>query len=161
MSHGKIYQLATRPIRERDYVTPNDFYEGHDAWADWIGYAEVGDDREECIANLVKYDLKGLFEQAKDGSIVYLGEGAFLQKWVDAIHEKAQAITVDNVTDYMPRASLRDALSGLHTSATDRVVIEEYSGKFAEPMADLISFARHHMKPGDKLYFGGVIDFHY
>ena len=85
----------------------------------------------------------------------------FLQKWVDAIHEKAQAITVENVTNYTQRAALRDVLAGSHTDSTDRIVISEYSGNFAEPLADLIAFAKYNMKPGDKLYFGAVIDFHY
>lgn len=161
MSHGKIYQLATKPISKDDHIKPDMFYDNHDSYADWIGDAEEGEEREECIRNLVKYDLKGMFELTADGCLVYLGMDVFLQKWVDAIHEKAQAITVENVTNYTQRAALRDVLAGSHTDSTDRIVISEYSGNFAEPLADLIAFAKYNMKPGDKLYFGAVIDFHY
>ena len=161
MSHGKIYQVGTKPIAECDYVAPEYFYENHDSYADWIGDAEVGEERNECIENLVHHGLKGLFELDKDGNIVYMGEGNFLQQWVDAIHEKAQAITVENVTNFTQRAALRDILDGSHTDSIDRVVIEEWSGNFAEPIADLITFAKYNMKPGDVLHFGAVIDFHY
>lgn len=160
MSHAKIIQLSTQPIAERDYVTPEDYYDAHDAYADWIGDAEEGDTRKECIANLVKYSLSGLFE-FKDGCLVYLGADVFLKNWVDAIHEKAQAITVENVTFSGPRSALRDILLGSHTNGTDRVVLQEWTGICAEPVSELVGFAFHNMKPGDKLYIGAVIDFHY
>lgn len=161
MSHGNIYQLATKPIADDKKITPDEFYDNHDAYADWIGDEEEGEEREVCIRYLAS-ELQGMFDlDEEEGVLVYKGIGNYLQEWVDAIHEKAQAITVENVLNYLPRATLKDVLNGTHKDNTDRFVIEEYCGRCAEPMADLIEFVKDSMKPGDKLYFGAIIDFHY
>lgn len=159
MSHGNIYQLATKPISEDDYVSPEDFCENHDAYADYLGDRVEGEEKEKAIGYLADV-LKDRLTYTGNGIFVYKGLGDYLQKWVDAIHEKAEAITVDNVLNYLPRAELRDILIGTHKDSVDRFVIEEYSGRFAQPMSDLIEFMKS-MKPGDLLYVGAVIDFHY
>ena len=160
MSHGKIYQLATKPIEENKAITPEEFYDNHDAYADWVGDEMEGADREECIGYLAD-TMKDLLTPVGGGVFAYKGMGEYLQGWVDAIHEKAQAITVENVMNYSPRAALKDIVNGTQKDSVDRFVIEEYSGRFAEPMAELVSFLNYQMKPGDLLYVGAIIDFHY
>ena len=163
MSHGKIYQLATKPISEDDYVSPEDFYDNHDAYADWVGDAEEGEEREECIGTLAD-KLKEIFTPVGGGVLVYNGKQAmkaFKQNWVDAIRQKASAITEENVTYHSPRSALRDIVDGTHLDLTERFVIEEWSGNYAEPLAELINYADEHMRKGSKLYIGAVIDFHY
>lgn len=161
MSHGKIFQLASKPIRKDGYITPEDFYDNHDAYADWIGDEVEEEERKECIGYLASA-LQGLCELDKSGTaFVYRGGlERYLQEWVDAIHEKAQAITAANVLYHTPRATLRDIVSGTHKDTADRFVIKEYSGDYAEPMSSLIEFL-HQLKPGDMLYIGGIVDFHY
>ena len=160
MSHGKIYQLATKPIRKDNYVEPDDFYDNHDAYADWIGDEVEGEERKDAIGYLAD-SLKDVLTPVGRNTFVYKGMGDYLKGWVDAIREKAQAITVDNVLCHSQRAALRDIVNGTQKDSTDRFVIEEYSGKFAEPMADLMAFLNYQMKPGDMLHVGAVIDFHY
>ena len=163
MSHGKIYQIGKRPISKDDYVTSEDFYDNHDSYADWVGNEMEDEERGECIANLVKYDLHELFDLDGD-TLVYRGKPAlkaFKQKWVDAIKEKAGAVTVDNVVQHTPRVTLCDILNGTHKDCADRFCIEEWSGRFAEPMAELIAFVSGNLRKGQRLYIGAVVDFHY
>ena len=35
--HSKIFQISSKPISKADYKVSEDYYEGHDSWADYIG----------------------------------------------------------------------------------------------------------------------------
>jgi len=155
--------LATKPISKDKYVKPEDFYENHEDYAEYIDDAEEGEEREDDIGYLTR-KLSDIFEPAGKDCLVYKGEEAmqaFKRKWVDGIHEKAQAITVESVQRSFLRTALIDYVNLTHLDTWDRVVIEEWAGKFAHPMSELVLYVAEHMKEGDKLYFGAVIDFGY
>ena len=162
MSHAKIYQISMKPIKRDDYVEPDDFYDNHDSYADWVGDEVEGKERRECIKYLAK-DLREIFDLNGD-TLVYKGKTAlraFKQKWADAIKEKAQEITVDNVVRHTPRTTVRDFVNCTHRDSADRFCIKDWSGTFAEPMAELISYIHEYLRKGQRLYIGAVIDFHY
>jgi hypothetical protein len=48
-----------------------------------------------------------------------------------------------------------------HKDVYHRFVVEEYFGLFPETYGDFVAYAYGNLKPGDKLYVGAVIDFHY
>lgn len=160
--HAKIYQLATKPISRDEYMSPNCFYENHDAYADWVGDEMKDEERTACVKRLAD-DLKEIF-YLEGEALVYRGKPAmreFRKRWVEAIHEKAFAVKPYSVTKYAERATLRDIVDSTHKNSSDRFCIEEWSGDFAESMAELITFADHKMRKGQRLHIGAVIDFHY
>lgn len=162
MAHAKIYQISRNPVDRDDYVEPDNFYDNHDSYADYIGNKVEGDKRKECLEYLAK-DLQEIFDL--DGeTLVFKGKPAlkaFKQKWVDAIQKQAQEVTVENVARHTPRLAICNFAEDTHKAVSDRFCIEEWSGMYAEPTAELIDFVGRNLRKGQRLYIGAIIDFHY
>lgn len=164
MSHSKIFQIGSKPIKEEDYASPEEFYDNSQDFADYIGDELTGDDRREYIKYLADR-LKDLFTlDEKCNALVYKGEAAmqqFKEKWAAAIRFAAREITEDNVLESSPRWKVRSISRETHLQSTYRVSIEEWNG-YAGPLGDLIEWvACSNFKAGKKLYIGAVIDYHY
>lgn len=164
MSHSRIYQVSSKPIKKYDYATPDEFYENSSDFADYIGDEQKGDDRKEDIKRLADV-LSDLFTLDEKGeALVYKGDDAmqkFKEAWADAIRNAAQDITADNVLESSLRWKVRSICEKTHLQTPRRMKIEEWNG-WAGPMGDLIEWVAYKkFKAGKKLYIGAVIDYHY
>ena len=164
MSHSKIFQIGSKPVKEEDYESPEEFYENSHDFADYIGYEMTGDDRRECIEYLAER-LSDLFTlDKKRYALVYKGEEAlqkFKEEWAAAIRKAALEITPDNLLESSPRWQMRSICRETHLMSSYRVSIEEWNG-CAGPLGDLIEWVAYSkFKAGKKLYVGAVIDYHY
>lgn len=157
--HSKIFQVGLKPISEDNYVQPDYFYEGSESFADWIGDEMTDNDREECIEWLEK-GLESLFDLNKEeDALVFKGMGTFITEWNNAIKNAANKLQ-DGVYDRSLLFKIKDIKECTHLRCDYRFFIEDYNG-CAGSAQDLIEFAYNELKPGDKLYIGNVIDFHY
>ena len=164
MSHSRIYQLSSHPIKKEDYEIPDSFYENSSDFADYIGDEQTGDNRKEDIEYLADR-LSGLFSlDEKADALVYKGGKAmqkFKEAWADAIRNAANEITADNVLESSLRWKVRSICRETHLQTPLRVKIEEWNG-WAGPMSDLIEWTAYkNFKKGKKIYVGSVIDYHY
>ena len=161
--HSKIFQISSKPISKADYKVSEDYYEGHDSWADYIG-DEVDDkeEREDCVGYLA-HELRGVFTAVGRDHLVYLGEDAlhsFLQEWADDIKARAAELTADNILADQRLFNIRATTNKTHRCSSYRVHIEEWNG-YAGPFKDIIEWAANELKEGDSIYIGAIIDYHY
>ena len=162
MSHSKIYQLATKPISKDDYVSPENFYENHEPWADYIGEKVKDEDRDEYIGYLANL-LEDVFTYKGDGEFAYKGADAmrkFLTAWADELRRMAGLLTPDNVLKDLNLWKVRHCCTDTHKDTSKRFYIREWNG-WAGPFADVIEWAANQLKKGDRIYVGAIIDFHY
>lgn len=165
MAHGRIFQVSIKPIDADEWATPDDFYENSGDFADYIGDAQAGDDRQEDIDHLAE-TLAALFTQDKVGgdTLTYRGEAAmeqFKRDWCEAIREKTKAVLPQNILEWTGRYDVRAVCNETHLRTGYRFKIEDWNGDYADTPAELICYVASKMKEGDKLYIGAVIDFHY
>ena len=82
------------------------------------------------------------------------------EEWVNKIHQKAQAITPENITEWIGEAySLeKELLNPLDIGS--RFVMDSYPSAVAQQSGDLMVMICG-LKPGTKLHIGGVVDFHW
>ena len=154
--HSRIYQVSLNPISEYEWSSPEDFYESSSAFADYIGEMYEGNQRDEFLEGLA-VALSDIFYLDGD-TLVYKGIGDFIKNWNAYIQELASKLT--DTYDDMALWRIRKATERTHNDVYSRFVIVDWSS-YAEPCADLIEYVVGHMKKGDRLYVGAVIDYHF
>ncbi len=159
--HSSIFQVGIQPIEVDDYVSQENFYDSFDDFADYIGEEWTDDNRKDEIRWLAG-TLSELFDLDETGeALVYKGGmEAFKEQWAAAIREAAQEVTGDNILELMPRWKTRAACKKTHLCCDYRFSIQDCSS-YPDSLDGLIGYVNGKMKPGDKLYVGAVIDFHY
>ncbi len=160
--HGKIYQISLAPIGKGDYASPSDYYENSDDFADYIGDELEDDERESSLSSFAN-NVSGVFSACGDGVFVYNGDDALLQfsqKWIDRIKEMANGLDPDNFLSNDRLYHLSSVTTRTHPDLYMRVHIMDWNG-YAGPASDLFEWARYHLKEGDKIYIGAIIDFHF
>lgn len=161
--HGKIFQIGNKPIDTDDYKCPDDYYDHHEPWADYIGdEVEDEDDRHTYIENVAAL-LEGVFTLNEDYSLTYMGKDAlrgFLGKWADRLRELTAGLTADNILKDQRLWEVRHTCTDTHEETSYRFDIEDWNG-WAAPFEDLIDYANSQLKKGDRIYVGAIIDYHY
>lgn len=154
--HSRIYQVGLNPISKEDWSSPEDFYENSGDFADYIGDRYEGNDREDYIKGLAGA-LSDIFYLDGD-SLVFKGIGNFIKEWHGYIKELASKL--GTTYDDMALWHIRKATERTHKDVYSRFVIEDWNS-YAEPYAELVEYVVNHMKKGDRLYIGAVIDYHF
>ena len=162
--HSKIYQIAEEKIDGDNFITEQTFnFEGRDDFYDYCSDINE-EERNNCIESLTKYLLPtGMFSldtNEKDTLIYNGGVEEWKEEWVNKIHQKAQAITPENITEWIGEAySLeKELLNPLDIGS--RFVMDSYPSAVAQQSGDLKVMICG-LKPGTKLHIGGVVDFHW
>lgn len=154
--HERIYQLDTKPIMADKFITPDDF--GVEDYSDFADY--IADIDEDTLADEYENfpDFAGAFTR-KDDALIFNGFDRLKKEWLNAIHERAEKINEDNILKDAQnvRFNLKDAL--LYPYTFSRFVFSDEM--FMRRSSSFIEECAYILKPGDKLYLGGVLDFHY
>lgn len=158
--HSFVYQIHTAPIPEEAYLSEDVIQERK---SEVIDYADqlYGSEREEAISRLFSRLLEtGMFAINDDFTATYIGGfDKALEAWANRIKSEAGAINAGNVLQYRGRANLRDAtINPLDTACLFCTYYSDDSGspEYSEELYQMIAG----MEPGDKLYIGGVYDYH-
>lgn len=156
--HARIFQLSTRPINKNNHLLPAELYENSESFADYIGDRLINKERENAIEAMVN-TLSEVFDY--DGkNLIYKGCDKFMQDWMNDIKNKAKSLDWSSNTFFTDIYRLGRLLHETHRESASRFYIEEWNG-WAGPASDLIDFVSKHLKIGDKLYIGAVIDYHF
>ena len=154
--HSRIYQVSLNPISKEDWSSPEDFYENSGDFADYIGDRYEGNERKEFLEGIAK-TMSDIFYLDGD-ALVFKGIGNFIKDWNAYIQELAAKLT--DTYDDMALWRISKATERTHRDVYSRFAIENFSF-IAEPYAELVGYAAEHMKKGDKLYVGAIIDYHF
>ena len=161
--HSNIYQISKTVICPDEYATPGTYEDNHGDFADYIGDAYEGKEREDRIENFASI-ISDVFKYRGDGVFEYKGEDAmckFKQAWCDELMHKAAELTPDNIFKDMRLFRLGQLTEKTHLGTSSRVDIEGWAGGAAYPLGELYEWADCMLKKGDCIYVGAVIDYHY
>ena len=159
--HSKIFQISTTRVEKDNYLNEDTLQQGEGSFYDYC--ANIGDEeRKEDIGYLVEYALpKGMFELTSDDTIRYNGGiEQWKEEFVANIHKKAEAITTENMQEYMPIYNLKEALQNPLNTGYHFYLDGDGCQTFAEPSFAFMEFVCT-LEPGTTLYIGGVIDYHF
>lgn len=161
--HSNIYQISSRPISEDEYAGPSCYEENSGDFADYIGDAYEGEERENKIKNFAGV-IEDVFAYKGGDEFVYKGKEAmrkFKQAWIDELLHKAAALTPDNLFKEQNLFRIGQLTEKTHLDASSRVDIAEWCGDCAYPLGELFEWADSQLNKGDRIYIGAVIDYHY
>lgn len=157
--HSTLFQIATSPIKEEDFLSECSIPFGEGTELDYLD-ERTGKERLELIKVLGEEILPhGMFILEGEDRLVYQGGyQKWAEKWVKDIHEKAKAVTVENVTEWIGAAyRLQKAIENPFDCGT-RFCID---GDTAPEKSAALMATVSRMKKGDSLYIGSVFDFHW
>ena len=157
--HSTLYQIATAPIEEKYFLNEDSIPCGEGADLDYVDERK-GENRLKLIKVLVSEILpQGMFQLKGNDRLEYQGGyDEWRIKWVDEIHEKANAVTVGNVNEWAGATyQLQKALENPFGCGTLFCIDgEAYPEKSAALMRNV-----SYMEKGDCLYIGSVFDYHW
>lgn len=161
--HSNIYQISSRPISEDEYASPSRYEENFGDFADYIGDAYEGEEREDEIENFVGI-IEDVFAYKGGGEFEYKGKEAmrkFKQAWIGELQSKVAVLTPANLFKAQSLFCLRQLTENTHLDVSSRVDIAEWCGDCAYPLGELFEWADSQLKKGDRFYIGAVIDYHW
>jgi hypothetical protein len=161
LMHSKIYQITEERIGEDNYITERTFDEGRNDFYDYCADIDE-DDRNYAIESLAKNLLPtGMFTIVEKDTLIYNGGAEeWKDNWVKLIHQKAKAITPENITEWIGEAYTleKELLNPLDIGS--RFVTDTFPSNDAQQSGDFMKMICG-LEPGAKLYIGGVVDFHW
>lgn len=156
--HSYIFQIHTEPIVPEDYPSEDKIAESSQ---DFVDYAtELEDEsRSAAIAYLFKFLYESeMFAINDDETATYIGgfEKA-LKRWAEDIKDYANQINTKNILNFRSRYHLSKAINNPLDKSYLFITSDSDSAERSEALYELIAT----MKPGDRLYIGGVYDYHF
>ena len=161
--HSNIYQISSRPISEDEYASPSRYYENSGDFADYIGDAYNGDEREDRIKNFAG-TIEDVFAYKGGGVFEYKGKKAMRklkQTWIGVLQRNVAALTPGNLFKEHTLLHIGQLTEKTHLYVSSRVDIAEWCGGCAYPLCELFEWADSQLKKGDRFYIGAVIDYHW
>ena len=160
--HSKIFQITENRIESDCYLDEDTLTQGDGSFYDYCSNI-TDEERREMIKCLVEKVLPmGMFRLVNDDEMVYMGgSDEWKEKWVNAIHEKAQLVTADNVLDWIGASYQleKELKNPLHTDF-HFYLSEENIQTYAEPSNEFMKMVCT-LEKGTHLFVGGVIDYHF
>ncbi len=160
--HAKVYQITKQRVSEDNILNENTLEQGDSSDYDYC--SEISsEDRAEMIENLVNNVLpKGMFTLVGTDELVFNGGAKeWLEKWVKDIHDKAEVVNAENVTDWIGAAyQLKKVLKNPLMTDHHFYLSDDTTQTYAEPSVELMRMVCK-LKEGTHLYIGGVIDYHF
>ena len=162
MAHSRIIQLSVKPFENEDYfITEDSFVREHDGWSPIFSVADyVNDDidREEDIEWFVStLGDTGFAYNKEEQSIVFdeTFKAAYFAADLQKFLELAKEIEDNNSLFYEDGTTVWRVKQALEETFGFYVYDDgEYEKKMAR-------WLREDMQPGQKYYFGGVVDYHF
>jgi hypothetical protein len=160
--HAKVYQITKRRVDKENYLNENTLTQGDSSDYDYC--SEISEEeRVESIDTLVNQILpKGMFTLVGSDELVFNGGNyEWIHKWVDAIHKKSDEVTAENVTHWIGAAyQLQKVINNPLGTDSHFYLSESTTQTFAEPSAELMRMVCK-LRKGERLYIGGIIDYHF
>lgn len=161
--HSNIYQISKTAICPDEYAAPSTYEDNYGDFADYIGDAYEGKEREDRIENFASI-ISDVFDYKGDGVFEYKGKDAmrkFKQAWCDELQRKAAELTPDNIFQDMRLFRLAQLTKKTHLNSSSRVDIKDWADGTAYPLGELYEWTDSQLKAGDRIYVGAIIDYHF
>lgn len=160
MAHYHIFQISTQPICKDAYITPDDYYEEcYDEFRDYMDDELTEKQQLDAIAaNDVIFSH--FFE--RDGrSLTFTGADNFIKNWIDEVQDAAAKLTLSGNLSFW---DLKKVAEQSHCRDWNRFVWttpDNWTNDYPDTLGDFALTLFKSCKPGDQLYLGGVVSFHF
>lgn len=161
MAHYKIFQVSPVQIEDDDYITA---YELQDDMIDGQ-YTEFADYIDDELDNDEVLDALSMLERLL-GDIFYVegriltfkGADEFVDKWIAEMKNQLEKVTPKKSLSFW---ELRKMTTKTHLMVWSRFMWTDKSGNnnYPDELGDFILTCYKNLKPGDKLYVGGIVGF--
>ena len=161
MSHYKIFQVSPVQIEDEDYITADEL---QDNMTDGQ-YVEFADCIDDELALEAVLDALSLLEGIL-GDIFYVegriltfkGADEFVDKWIAEMKNQLEKVTPKESFSFW---ILHKMTTQTHLMVRDRFVWTDEEGyhDYPDELGDFVLTCYKNLKPGDKLYVGGIVGF--
>lgn len=162
MSHYHVFQISTKPLDKDDYITPDDYEE--ECYNDWRDYMDDKLTPEEQMEAIEENDpVFSRFFERKGRVLIFKGCEEFIKDWIKEAQEMAAKLTP---TDDLSFWDLKKICQQTHLRTWDRYAWTDWVNSYPsaydpDAFGDFILTLFKNVKPGAKLYIGGVVSFHF
>lgn len=155
--HGIIIQVSNKKIRETLDRYTISCGEGCD-----IDYTiPLKTPKEEVISYWIAQYPKGMFGYSGGNEVIYKGGcEELIKKWVEEIQQAALELNETNILKWPGRSGLMYLLNDPVNCGYKYFLCEDRDQDFAEDPFAFVELLSE-LKPGTKLYIGGLLDYHY
>lgn len=160
--HAMVYQLSMENVKKEKWLNEDTLLQGDGSNYDWCSDISE-DERKAAIVELVASILPaGMFRLIGSETLEYLGGmHEWKTSWVSSIRRKALCIHEGNVMELIVETyRLEKEIKNPLRTDCHFYLDSEGLQSYAEPSAELMRLVDD-MKVGDRLYIGGIIDFHF
>jgi len=163
MAYYNIFQISKRPIDDHDdLITPDDYYE--ECYREFSDYMcdEMTEEQQEDAIEECWYLFEPFFER-NGRELIFKGADDFVTKWVNEVKNIASNLMPDRKLSFW---ELTKAAQQTHVRTWHRFVITEFTYECAnhsypDSYGDFVLTLFKSLRPGDKLYIGGIVGFHF
>lgn len=161
MAHYKIFQVSPVQIGDEDYITADelqdDMIDGqYTEFADYIDDELDNDEVLDALSMLER--LLGDIFYVEGRILTFKGADEFVDKWIAEMKNQLEKVTPKKSLSFW---ELRKMTTKTHLMVCSRFMWTDESGNnnYPDELGDFILTCYKNLKPGDKLYVGGIVGF--
>jgi hypothetical protein len=161
MSHYKIFQVSPVQIEDEDYITADELQDNMTD-GQYVEFADCIDDEldnEEVLdaLSLLEGILGDIF-YVEGRILTFKGADEFVDKWIAEMKNQLEKVTPKKSLSFW---ELRKMTTQTHLMVWSRFMWTDESGNdnYPDELGDFVLTCYKNLKPGDKLYVGGIVGF--
>ena len=161
MAHYKIFQVCPVQIEDEDYITANELQDNmiDGQYTEFADYIDDELDNEDVLNALSLLDgLLGDTFYVEGRILTFKGADEFVDKWIAEMKNQLEKVTPKESFSFW---GLHKMVTQTHLRAWDRFMWTDENGNtdYPDELGDFILTCYKNLKPGDKLYVGGIVGF--
>jgi len=161
MAHYKIFQVCPVKLGEDDYITACELEDNmidgqYTEFADYID-DELEDEEVHDALQFLKELLSDIFD-VNGRVMTFKGADEFVTKWIAEMKEQLEKVTPKESLSFW---ELHKMTTQTHLMVWSMFMWTDESGNnnYPDELGDFILTCYKNLKPGDKLYVGGIVGF--
>lgn len=161
MAHYKIFQVSPVQIEDEDYITADELQDNmidgqYTEFADYIDDELDNDEVLDALSMLER--LLGDIFYVEGRILTFKGADEFVDKWIAEMKNQLEKVTPKKSLSFW---ELRKMTTKTHLMVWSRFMWtdESRNNNYPDELGDFILTCYKNLKPGDKLYVGGIVGF--
>ena len=161
MAHYKIFQVSPVQIDDEDYITADELQDNmiDGQYTEFADYIDDELDNEEVLDALSLLErLVGDIFYVEGRILTFKGADEFVDKWIAEMKGQLENVTPKESLSFW---ELGKMTTQTHLRTWHRFVwtCEDGTEYYPDELGDFILTCYKNLKPGDKLYVGGIVGF--
>ena len=161
MAHYKIFQVSPVQIDDEDYITADELQDNmiDGQYTEFADYIDDELDNEEVLDALSLLErLLGDIFYVEGRILTFKGADEFVDKWIAEMKGQLENVTPKESLSFW---ELGKMTTQTHLRTWHRFVwtCEDGTEYYPDELGDFILTCYKNLKPGDKLYVGGIVGF--